>query len=475
MPVGLPRSLPIRLQIATLFAVFLVVVIVGMGLFLLAALENNLEAQMDEALRLRASRVEREITTGEDAELDPEDVAEGLLELAPLEEFSAPGIYVQVRDGAGSVIASSANLPRGELPVTQDMVSAALAAGSAFATVPAGSEELRILAEPVEAADRVVGVIVVAQSLQLVEAAREEMQQLIAVVAAAAVVVALLGGWWLTARVLGPVAEVTRVARQIATTGRFERRIAQPREKDELGELIATFNDMLARLERQFAAQKEFLADASHELRGPLMVIRGNLDLLRLGLPENERRQSVRDASEEVQRMSRLAADLLFLAESDASEAIDQQVVALDDVALEAWERARVADGGAHKLVLAGIDTANVTGDRERLGQLIWNLLENAVRYTPTGGRVSLGLGVADGVAELTVSDTGVGIAPEHESRVFERFYRIDRARSRQQGGTGLGLAIVKRVTEAHGGRVSVSSTPGHGSTFSVVLPTRRN
>jgi two-component system, OmpR family, sensor kinase len=238
---------------------------------------------------------------------------------------------------------------------------------------------------------------------------------------------------------------------------------------------VVTVNEMLARLERMFAAQREFLADASHELRGPLMVIRGNLDLLRLGLPEEERRASVREASEEVDRMSRLASDLLFLAAADAEEAVDQEAVRLDLVVAGVWERARHLDAGDHDLRLVRSEPLTVVGDRGRLDQLVWNLVENALRYTPRGGSVELELAHDGADAVLRVGDTGVGIPAEHLPRIFERFYRVDRARSRSNGGTGLGLAIVKSVVEAHGGRVAVSSiaAPGaaQGTSFTVWLP----
>jgi two-component system, OmpR family, sensor kinase len=232
---------------------------------------------------------------------------------------------------------------------------------------------------------------------------------------------------------------------------------------------------MLERLERTFAAQREFLADASHELRGPLMVIRGNLDLLRLGLPEDERRASVREASEEVNRMSRLASDLLFLAAADAEEVVEQEAVRLDVVVSDVWERARHLDARSHDLRLDRFEPISVVGDRRHLDQLVWNLVENALRYTPAGGCVRLDLVRQNGGAVLRVSDTGVGIPAEHLPRIFERFYRVDRARSRSNGGTGLGLAIVKSVVEAHAGQVEVTSSaepgPLQGSTFTVRLP----
>jgi two-component system, OmpR family, sensor kinase len=467
--------LPIRLRMALWFAALLLALVGAIGVFLLSAIDDVVQEQVDGALRLRASRVEREITTGDDDRLDPQDVQAGLLELAPLEEFSAPGIYVQVRDGVGTVIAASANLPRGELPVTDELISAALVGDEGFETVPVGAEEVRVLAWPVDAAGLVVGVIVVGQSLQLVEATREGVQRLVLIAAGVAMVAAVAGAWWLTARALRPISDVTRVVQSIAATAQFEQRVEQSVADDEVGQLVVTFNQMLERLERTFAAQREFLADASHELRGPLMVIRGNLDLLRLGLPEDERRASVREASEEVNRMSRLATDLLFLAAADAEEVVEHEAVRLDAVVSDVWERARHLDAGTHELRLDRCEPLTVMGDRRHLDQVVWNLVENALRYTPGDGCVRLDLARRGGEALLRVSDTGVGIPAEHLPRIFERFYRVDRARSRSNGGTGLGLAIVKSVVEAHAGQVEVSSSaePGaaQGTTFTVRLP----
>jgi heavy metal sensor kinase len=464
-------QLPIRLRMALWFAVLMLAIVGAVGIFLLSALDDVVEAQIDAALRLRASRVEREITTGDDDRLDPGDVRSGLLELAPREELSSPGIYVQVLDLSGAVIAASANLPPGELPVPARLLAAALDDREAFGTVTVGGEQVRVLAWPVDRTGPVVGVIVVGQSLRLVEVAREGVQRLVTIAAAVAVVVALAGAWWLTALGLRPISNVTRVVRSIAATARFEQRVERPPADDEVGQLVVTFNEMLTRLERTFAAQRELLADASHELRGPLMVIRGNLDLLRLGLPEAERRASVCEAGEEVERMSRLVADLLFLAAADADDAVEQQPVRLDGVVAAAWERARHVDGGTHVIALARNDPATVLGDRTRLDQLAWNLVENALRYTQPGRRVELELTSRGDDAVLAVADTGVGIPAEHLGRIFERFYRVDKARSRREGGTGLGLAIVKCVAEAHGGSVRVSSTVGQGSRFVVTLP----
>ncbi len=461
------------MRLALYYTLFLLVTIGVISILFLAALENNLQREVDDALSLRAFHVERTIAGGSGG-LEEGSIRPDVLQLAPLEEFSTPGVYVQVLSRDGDILVSSPNLPGGSLPVESEMVTAALSRQEAFATAPAGTERVRVLARPLLRGDEVVGVLLVGESLHPLDVSRRRTQQLLLLAAAGAAIAALVSGWQITGRALGPIAEVTGAARRIAATGQFERRIAEPPTRDELGELTATFNAMLASLERTFERQREFIADVSHELRGPLMVIRGNLDLLKRKLPEVEREESAADASEEGDRMSRLVADLLFLAEVDAREVVEHDPVALVEVAQEVWGRAKALDGGCHEVVLAQSDPATVLGDRDRLGQMLWNLVENALRYTPEGGQITLSLRNDQQVAELSVADNGVGISAEHLTRIFDRFYRIDRARSHSRGSTGLGLAIVKQVAEAHGGQVRVRSEPGKGSVFSVVLPIQR-
>lgn len=464
------QGLPIRFRLALGYALLLVVIVAAVGAYLLTALESALRAEVDQSLALHAGQIERELVAvaGDDglSAAEARQVLAGSLRREPL---VLPNLYIQVDDPEGRPLAATANLPGLTIPGAGRPVPPG--AGEEYADTRVNGERLRFLRRPIGESTNPLGSLIVGESMHVQEATLRRIGGLLLLAGAIGGLVALLGGWMLTARALGPIREITRVARRIAATGRFEQRIAVPPRRDELGELAATFNDMLARLERTFGRQKEFLADASHELRGPLMVIRGNLDLLRLDLPPAERAQSVREATEEVDRMANLVSDLLFLSEVDAPETVAHAPVALHEVVAEVYARARDVDGGQHELALAENDPATVLGDRERLGQMVWNLVENGLRYTPPGGRVTLALRRQGQVAEVLVADTGIGIPAEHLPRIFERFYRVDRARSRSQGGTGLGLAIVKQIAEAHGGQVRVRSEPGVGSTFTVALP----
>ena len=365
--------LPIRWRLALGYTLLLVALIGGVGFYLLTTLEINLLQEADETLGLRATHIARTIADAGEEQLDQAAAMAALSDLAPLEEYSAPGIYVEVLDHQGVLLASSPNLSGSRLPGQSLLLAEALSGQEVFVTAPVGRDRVRLLAKPVRDGERQVGVVLVGESLHPQDVALRRVQQLLVVSAVAATAASLLGSWWLAGQAFGPIARVTRVARRIAATGKFERRITECPARDELGELIATFNDMLSCLESTFRRHREFLADASHELRGPLMVIRGNLDLLRQDLPIQEREESVREAVEEAERMSRLLSDLLFLAKNDAQLAMQWLPVDLSLVVLESLDRAVSVDAGSHVLVVTHNEPSLVRGDRERLGQMLWN------------------------------------------------------------------------------------------------------
>jgi signal transduction histidine kinase len=276
--------------------------------------------------------------------------------------------------------------------------------------------------------------------------------------------------------------EITQAALAISRAEDLSRRIEVGGPADEVGRLAATFNEMLARLEALFRTQRRFTADVSHELRTPLTTIQGNIDLLRRGLADDPeaRRAALADVEGEVARMSRLVDDLLLLARLDAGIELERRPVELDTLLLEVYRQAMLMSDGV-EVHLGHEDQVVVLGDKDRLRQLLLNLADNAIKYTPAGGRVTLSLYHEGDAARIAVTDTGVGIPPEdlapgpkERPLIFERFYRADRARSSGSGGTGLGLSIVDWIVHAHGGRIEVESEVGKGSTFNVWLPDAR-
>jgi signal transduction histidine kinase len=292
-----------------------------------------------------------------------------------------------------------------------------------------------------------------------------------------ALFVASLGvGWVVAGRVLAPIGRITSVARDIQATD-LSRRIQLPGpEEDELKQLADTFDAMLARLDAAFAAQRQFVADASHELRNPLAIIRTNADVA-LGDPDaspDELRQTIATVKRAGDRMSLLVDDLLALARRQQPtlehEPVDLGAAvaeASDDFVVSAETRDIVLD----RAIAPGVV---VTGDREALKRVVANLLDNAVRLAPAGSRIRLATGSEGNRAWIAVADEGPGISPEDQEHVFDRFWRADKARARSDGGTGLGLAIVRQIVESHGGEVRLHSKVGVGSSFVVWLPITR-
>jgi signal transduction histidine kinase len=288
--------------------------------------------------------------------------------------------------------------------------------------------------------------------------------------------VASLGvGWMIAGRVLRPIGRITSVARDIQATD-LSRRIELPGPEDELKQLADTFDAMLARLDAAFAAQRQFVADASHELRNPLAIIRTNVDVA-LADPDaspDDLRQTIAVVKRAGDRMTLLVDDLLALARrqqpTPEHEPVDLGAVvaeASEDFVVPAEARGVVLD----RAIAEGVV---VTGDREALKRVVANLLHNAVRLAPPHSRIRLATGSERERAWIAVADEGPGISPEDQAHVFDRFWRADKARSRADGGTGLGLAIVRQIVESHGGEVRLHSKVGVGSSFVVWLPIAR-
>ena len=293
------------------------------------------------------------------------------------------------------------------------------------------------------------------------------------VMAPITVLLASGGGLFLAHRALSPIDAITRMAQRISAEN-LSGRIGLTGPDDEVGRLARTFDTMLARLEEAFTQQRQFAADASHELRTPLTAIIGQIDVA-LGWPESAEyyRATLAGIREQAQRLTRLASDLLFLARTDA-QPMPQAVEPIDLGSLlpaVVTQMEPLAAERQQTIIATRSPTGMVYGNEDQLIRMLLNVLDNAIRYTPAGGRVTLGCRRRNATLEISVGDTGPGIAPEHLPRLFDRFYRVDRGRSRAQGGSGLGLAIAQSIAQLHGGQISVESIVGQGTIFIVQLP----
>ncbi|HEX9006132.1 MAG TPA: ATP-binding protein [Bacteroidota bacterium] len=288
-----------------------------------------------------------------------------------------------------------------------------------------------------------------------------------------AVAVSVFGGLALADRALAPVHQITTRARRI-TAENLDQTIAVKNEKDEIGQLTATINDMIRRLHDSFAQVRQFSADASHELRTPLTVMRGEMELcLRNPKTPDQYRRVLESSLEEILRMSKIIDNLLELARADRGTGdVTFSEVDLKALVDELFEDSVVlAEQKEICIELKEASAITIVGDRVRLRQLFLNLVDNAIKYTPERGHVWMSIRREDGTAVFEVQDTGMGIPAAEQEKVFNRFYRVDKARSRERGGTGLGLSIAKWIAELHRGSISVQSELGKGSTFTVKLP----
>lgn len=286
-----------------------------------------------------------------------------------------------------------------------------------------------------------------------------------------ATLLSLLIGAALAQTAIAPISRIQRTADRINREQDLGRRIESSGAEDELGRLAVTINLMLDRIEGMFDRQRRFLADVSHELRTPLTTIRGEVELM--GRTGHTDPDALKAVHAEAERMSRMIDDLLMLARADSGVPVvkDPRPVSLDGVLLDVYQQGCMLARGSHRLELDVDAPAVVTGDPDRLKQLVLNLVTNALTHTPAGTMVRLGLARDGRDVVVTVADDGPGIPTADRAHIFDRFYRADKARARASGGTGLGLAIVRSIAQAHGGSVAVESERGRGTTFSVRLP----
>jgi heavy metal sensor kinase len=443
------------------YTAVLAIFIAALGIIVYAVLAFNLTAGLDRTLQDTANQV-----VGSARVRPFFDVQ--VITLPELNVFGS-NVYIEVVDQDRQIARKSANL--------QSFTHALDDAGLRWVesnhqpvtrNVRTGGAHLRVLTVPLLVNDQAVGYLQVGAVREQVDNALSLLLIVLVVSGLGATVAAAIVGRLLAGRALRPIDTITQTALAISRADDLDKRIPEAGPQDEVGRLVKTFNIMLDRLEGLFRGQQRFIADISHELRTPLTTIRGNVDLMRHMKSVDE--ESLNAIQAESDRMTRMVGDLLLLAQADAGQTIRRERVELDTLLLEVYRQMQPMLEGV-ELSIGEEDQAAVMGDTDRLKQLLLNLVDNARKYTPKGGQVTLGLRCEPGWAVLTVADTGIGIPTQDLPHIFGRFYRVDKARSRVAGGAGLGLSIVQWIAQAHGGKIGVQSEPGHGTTFTVRLP----
>jgi two-component system, OmpR family, sensor histidine kinase MprB len=371
----------------------------------------------------------------------------------------APPSLAQLITADGTVVTEPDSTFR--LPVSStDRQLAANGGDASFSDVKEGGADLRVLTQPLPTG----GAIQLARSLADTEHTLDTLVIILALVSAGGIALAAALGPFVARTALAPAGEVSGAAEEVARTHDLTHRI-EVRGDDELGRLAASFNEMMAALERSEAAQRRLVADASHELRTPLATLRTNIETLGRGdrLDEEEREQLVADVTQELEEMAALVGDVVELARAPGQDAIARQDLALDELARDAIERAERRTRGIS--YQARVQPSLVHADPQRVGRAISNMLDNAGKWSPPGGTVEVE--VEHG--QVTVRDHGPGFREAELDKVFDRFWRADEARGKP--GSGLGLAIVQRVAEEHSGSARAWNAPGGGAVVSLKLP----
>ncbi|HMF19226.1 MAG TPA: heavy metal sensor histidine kinase [Gemmataceae bacterium] len=454
--------LSIRWKLTMWYGGVLALVLVAFSAAIFLVLRYEGLERIDEGLNEELTDVLFEINRASDAK--------GLMEWFQRRFFQHEGFDFQITDAKGKRFFASARLANAALPLPSTQSKSV---SHESATVDTRGR-WRIVNVQVEGPDGLL-TVQVARSLAAFDHEMGELLLTLCLTGAATLVVAIGGGYFLARRALRPVQHMTRAANQISAD-QLHKRIEVDNPADELGALGQTLNRMIERLERSFTEIRLFTADASHELRTPLTAIRTEAEVALGKLPDKEHQQILGSILEECDRLTRLTDQLLTLSREDAG--VSKQVC--EPVDLAALVRGVVdtmrllAETKGLRLDLEEHGPIEIDGDPARLRQVFYNVIDNAIKYTPEGGSIEVRMESLSRESRVSVADTGIGIPPEHLARVFDRFYRVDKARSRDQGGTGLGLTIARSIVVAHGGKFELKSTLGQGTTCTLVLPLNR-
>ncbi len=474
----MPDTVRTRLTLWYTCVLALVLVLFSAGVYLLVA--HKFSARLDAQLQNKVEGATRLFVHEKD-----EGETDQYAALSSFRKLYLPNDAVAFFDAKGRLLAEkrlgeniTASLPDSALESTDDRLE--------FSTLPGTSDlpdGMRVAAYRISASSmKAPCFVVISEPLTDLADDLNLLRGIFYIAVPTSLVLTGLAGWFLARKSLAPVVVMSETARRISAEN-LEERLPVANPRDELGRLATTFNQLLGRLDQSFSQQRQFMADASHELRTPLtvMLTASEVTLDQPHRKESEYREALAIFGEQTRRLARIVEEMFTLARADAGQReLEPGDFYLDELVAETVRAASVLAGSKNVAIeLAPIKSSPYRGDEGLLRQMLLNLLNNAVKYTHPGGKVSLRLAQQDSAYMITVADTGIGISVEAQPYIFERFYRADKARGRAELGTssgaGLGLSIAKWITDAHGGLLTLQHSSTQGSTFVAVLPIQGN
>lgn len=383
--------------------------------------------------------------------------------------------FYRIYDGSGNVGSRSNNIDASKFPLSQEAYADALSGTNSYETfLVDGKHPIRVITMPILREKKLVNLVQVGTSLEAVKETLRNLRIFLFTAVPSVLVFATLFARFLARRALKPISKIIKTARDIGQGQELSQRIPVFKVQDELGQLALTFNEMMDRLENSFAQMRQFSSDASHELRTPLTVLQGQNELVLSKLRDPKEYQEVIISNlEEIKYMSKVLEDLFVLSRSDENQVLlNYKRMDLRDLVEEVCRHAEIlAEEKDISIVIAFLEQVKINGDEVRLRQMVWNILHNGIKYTQPGGELKVSLLEESGFALLSIQDTGIGIPEKDLPFIFDRFYRVDKARSKDEGGSGLGLSICRHIAEAHKGKIEVESKPGLGTRFKIHIP----
>lgn len=465
----------VRTRLTLWYAGVLALSLIAFALLVYYAASRTFYERQDESLRSIAETVASAYVQ----ELEEEQSVAKANEVV-LAQMVFPNRYVAVMDNDGRVVAQSSNLAGHAMNVSVQVLGDARQHSVGFdvsRTITNDGLGVRVAVVPLSGVtSKQLGFAAVGESLGVIEMGLKRLRRDFLAGVPLILLLASLGGYFLARKSLAPIAVMNEQTRRI-TAESLSSRLDVSHPRDEIGSLATTINQLLTRLDAAFSEQQRFIADASHELRTPVAVLRGEAEVaLERQRTSAEYQESLAMIKDESERLSRIVDNLSILSHQPIdAPALVKEPLRLDEVVAECARAGQVlaTQKGLRFVTHGTFPEVNLEGDDDLLKRLLLNLLDNAVKYTPPDGEIRMKLSSRNGTAIVSISDTGIGIPLEDQRQIFDRFYRVDKARSRSLGGAGLGLSIARWIAEAHGGTISVESVPGKGSEFTVELPTK--